>query len=160
MPTLYMPIGLPACGKTHWQKSWVPDATVISPDLVLEEKYDYQWTPVAAADAWNICYQRLGRAIVEEQHNRNSHRAEYVWDATNLTPRDRTAVLNICKGVGWRVIAVYVNTPMETCIARNAERQSNRRVPDKQMGSMWSRLTPPQESEGWDDVIYITPEDG
>ena len=155
--TLYMSIGIPASGKTTWSKEWLPNATVISPDLILEEKYGYKWTPAHVADAWNICYQTLGRAMAAEMFRADD--AEYLWDACLPTPRDRSALLNIAKGMGWRVIAVYFSTPKEVCVKRNAKRPKHRRVPDKQMDSMWVRLTPPQSAEAWDDTIVVEHEE-
>lgn len=156
MPTLYVTIGIPASGKTTWRSNYLDNYTLLSPDAVLEEKYNYEWSPVAAADAWNVTYQALGRAIVSECFNADSSEAEYVWDACNPTPRDRSAVLNIAKGAGWRVVAVYFNTPREVCDERNEARPRHRKVPEIQMDRFWANLTPPQDTEAWDDCIYIT----
>lgn len=159
MPTLYVTIGMPGSGKTHWRSRWVETATVISPDLILEEKWNYEWTPVRASSAWGTCYQALGRAITNELFNPDCNDAEYVWDAVNATPRDRSAILHVAKGAGWRVVAVYFNTPLELCCARNDERPRHRRVPQKSMGMFWANMTPPQDEEGWDDVIYVEHEE-
>ena len=153
MPTLYVMIGMPASGKSHWRRQYL-DATVISPDNVLEEKWGYDWSPVHVAQAWATCYEALGRAIVNEMFSADQD-AEYVWDAGMTVPQDRSAVLGIAKGAGWRVIAVYVNTPYEVCVERNEERPRHRRVPLKTMKNRWMRLTPPQPGEKWDDTIYV-----
>ncbi len=149
--TLYVTIGVPGSGKSTWIKNNVPDATVISPDAYLEEKFGYDWTPVNSAKAWAASYQALGRAVVTEVFQNAD--AEYVWDSTNTTSRDRSAVINFGKGAGWKVIAVYFDTPFEVCQERNNERPRHRRVPDKAMADMQFRLTPPAEGE-FDDCIY------
>lgn len=159
MPTLYVMIGMPASGKSHWRSAYLEDATVISPDNFLEEKWGYDWSPVHAAKAWGSAYQALGRAIANEMWNADSASAEYVFDSVMPTPRDRSGILGIMQGAGWRVIAVYVVTPLEVCEARNEDRPRHRRVPKKQMDSLWARMTPPNEDEGWDDMIFVTPED-
>ena len=65
-------------------------------------------------------------------------------------------MLHMAKGAGWKVVAVYFETPYEVCVARNAERPKHRRVPDRSMADISRRLTPPnQEAEGWDDIICV-----
>lgn len=152
MKTLYVMIGVPGSGKSHWIKSTIPHATVISPDTYLEEKFGYDWTPVNAAKAWASCYQALGRALMEETFKNDD--AEYVWDSTNPTPRDRSAMLNMALGAGWKVVAVYFDTPFEVCRARNDKRPRHRKVPSRTMEDMQMRLTPPQSGEGFSDAIY------
>ena len=147
---------MPASGKSHWRSNYIPDATVLSPDNILEEKWGYNWSPVRAGLAWNSCYRTLGRAIVGTLFRTEGVDEEFIWDACNPTPRDRSAILNICKGAGWKVISVYFETPREVCEERNSERPRHRKVPDIQMESMWMRLTPPQDDEPWDDQIHVT----
>lgn len=158
MTTLYIVIGQPGSGKSTYINSQLDKATVISPDRVLQEKWDYQWTPVRASMAWATCYQALGRAIVAEAvagcvGARLDH--EYVWDAVCPAPRDRASILNTAKGAGWTVVAVYMETPYEVCHERNEARPRNRRVPERNMVDISRRLTPPAEDEGWDDIICV-----
>ena len=154
MKTLYVMIGTPGSGKSTWINSVVPTATVISPDAYLTDKYNYDWSPVRAAEAWAASYQSLGRAIVNEMFMEPD--AEYVWDSVNATPRDRGAVLNFAKGAGWHVVAVYFDTPFEECVRRNALREKFRRVPDKTMADIQFRMTPPDDVEGFSDSIYVS----
>lgn len=156
--TLYIMIGQPGAGKSTFIQGQVPKATVISPDRVLQEKWDYQWTPVRAGMAWATCYQTLGRTITERaiaQAMGDTTEVEYVWDAVCPAPRDRASILNTAKGAGWKVVAVYLETPYEVCVARNNLRPKNRRVPDKSMVDISRRLTPPDDAEGWDDTICV-----
>ena len=45
-----------------------PQEVVLSPDQYLvEQLYNYQWTPERAAEAWAVEYQRFGRLILEQK---------------------------------------------------------------------------------------------
>lgn len=157
--TLYMMIGIPGSGKSTWRKAYLSDAIIVSPDDILEEKYNYEWTPQRAGQAWRECYRRIG-ALVHEAALDDSDRAiEVVFDAVFPTPQDRNALLNICKGMGVKVVAVYFAIPLDTCKARNDLRPSNRKVPYKQLENFERRMTPPADYEGFDEVIFVTPKD-
>ena len=74
-----MMVGIPASGKSTWisqnrKSSW----NVISPDQFLEEKYDYEWTPERASEAWALSFQRYGQYLLDG--------GTVVWDATFLSP--------------------------------------------------------------------------
>jgi predicted kinase len=156
MPTLYMMIGISSSGKSTWRKSYIPEADLISPDAVLEERFGdalaRSWSPVVAGEAWKTSYQKLGRKIVEEALGDGTQ--EYVWDAMFLTPRDRSAILSIAKGAGWKVIAVYMNTPLATCLERLALRK-DRGIKPQDMERNFRILTPPRKDEGFDEILWI-----
>ena len=152
-PTLYVTVGLSSSGKSTWRKEQLPNATVLSPDNWIEENYR-NWTPERATYAWAATYRSLGRAIVNEMWNADSNTAEYVWDAKNLTPKDRSAVLNIAKGAGWQVVMVYFDVPLEVCVAR-LEARKDRDLPMNLMEYDYSVLTPPQDYEPFDGMIVI-----
>ena len=75
--TLLMMVGIPASGKSSWIKSNCDHSwTKISPDAVLEEKYNYEWTPERAAEAWAESFQAYGAVLLSG--------GKVVWDKTNL----------------------------------------------------------------------------
>ncbi len=65
-------------------------------------------------------------------------------DATHLTPRERRPYLRL---PGCRVEAVYFDTPVADCLARN--RQRDRVVPPEAIERMAARLVKPTKSEGF-----------
>jgi predicted kinase len=56
---------------------------------------------------------------------------------------------------GCPVEAVYFDTPIEVCMARNAARE--RVVPAAAMQRMARRLTPPTLDEGFQRIVVIRP---
>ena len=139
-------IGIPGSGKSTWVKEKNEGWIILSPDAILEERYNYEWTPERASEAWAESYQRFGQLLLENK--------SIIWDATFTTPMMRSAILHISKGAGFRVEAVFCDTPIETCLTRNAARERDP-VPESTIRRMSDSLIPPTESEGFDVVHHI-----
>ena len=146
MNKLYMLVGIPGAGKSTWVKRNRSSEVLISPDLFLEDKYGYEWTPKRASEAWANAYQRFATCLQQEQ--------SVVWDATFITSQDRAAPLNIAKAFGYHVVAVFLDTPLQVCLSRNAKRK-RLPVPRDKIEMMRRRLRPPTTEEGFDEVVRI-----
>jgi predicted kinase len=78
-------------------------------------------------------------------------------DATNITRRERRGYIRMAHVYDCIIEAVYFDTPVEICKARNAGRQ--RVVPDWVIDAMAARITPPTVEEGFEAVtVYSTEE--
>ena len=146
-PVVYMMVGIPGSGKSTWirnnrQKTWI----VVSPDVILETQYNYEWTPERAAEAWAISYQQFGQGLLSGQ--------TMVWDATFTSPIMRAAILHTAKGAGYRVEAVFCDTPIELCIERN-QRRNRKPVPEGKIHGMAEGLQPPTAAEGFDHIEHV-----
>jgi predicted kinase len=75
-------------------------------------------------------------------------------DATNLTPQERSPYIGIGKSYGCDVEAVFLDVPLDVCIARNAAR--SRVVPEEAMLKMAGKLEPPTLAEGFTTVETVT----
>jgi predicted kinase len=151
---LFLMTGLPGSGKST-VRAKLPNHILFNPDrLLIDTEGKYLWNPSRSAFAWASEYQRLGKWL--------SCGAEGlgVFDATLVNGEKRAPLLHIAKGYGLEVKAIFLDTPWEVCVERNNARTPDRRVPQKTMEFMRNNLRPPEESEGFDDVIvipYITP---
>jgi predicted kinase len=79
-------------------------------------------------------------------------------DATNVEERVRASVLKPALSHGRRAVAVVFLTPLETCLARNALRPANTRVPDDRV--IWQHRQTPRSAarlrrEGFADVYFV-----
>ena len=142
---LFMMVGIPASGKSSWIRSncdqnWI----IISPDSILEERYDYEWTPERASEAWAESFQQYGQVLLNG--------GQVVWDATFVSPIVRAAVLHIANGAGFNTRAVFFDTDVELCVQRNMKRDREP-VPEETIRRMHDALVPPTEEEGFDQVI-------
>ena len=154
---------------------------IISPDKFLKDiNGDYKWTPKANSEAWTRCYRGLGKeltnvsdgnllimcglpgsgksSILSGKHG-NKQEAEalleqynVIFDATFSTRISRSSILNICIGAGWDVDCMYVNTPVDECLSRNALRRDVKNVPDTVIIGMYDRFDTPELSEGFKHV--------
>lgn len=75
-------------------------------------------------------------------------------DATNLTPKERRPYIKIAEGYGARAEAVFFDTPVDVCKARNAGR--NRMVPPEVIDLMAARLVEPSLAEGFAQIHRVT----
>ena len=149
MPTCTILIGIPGSGKSTWINHNISsDIRIISPDIHLEEKYNYEWTPARASEAWAISYQQFARSLQVEE--------TIVWDATFLRPIDRSAILHIANGFGYHTRAVVLLVPLDVCLERNRRRKRTP-VPDDKIIVMHNLLSMPNPSEGFDEVVVIDP---
>lgn len=53
-----------------------------------------------------------------------------IIDNTNINARDRKVYVDIAQTYGYEVEVVRVDTDLETCLARNATRSADRKVPE------------------------------
>lgn len=74
-------------------------------------------------------------------------------DATHLSRKERKPYLKMGRIYGVRVEALFFDTPLEVCLARNAGRA--RMVPEEAIRKMAKKLEPPRKVEGFAKVTTI-----
>lgn len=146
MSKLMVMIGIPGSGKSTWVSKNQNEAAIISPDQYLMEHYNYEWSIENASEAWAHSYQRYARLLKME--------SDVIWDATFTRMIDRSAVLNIAIGFGLHCTAVYLDTPLETCLERN-EYRNRPPVPLNTILHMSKGIQLPTEEEGFHSILTI-----
>lgn len=142
--TLYVMCGLPASGKSTWAEkiSQLTGAEIVSSDQIRKELYgseEIQGNPKEV-------FREFGRRIREAIDNGKS----VIADSTGINVQERAATL--CAGRNAdRKICFYINTPVEECKRRNAERE--RHVPEFVYDRMLGKLEPPMQKEGFNDIM-------
>ena len=144
-PDLLIPIGIPASGKSTWAAK--QHSPIICPDTYRRQVYGGAPTngliPDHEKEIWRWAYSQLNLAQRE--------RGAIIFDATNLSQSRRTRLRNITPRHNH--VAVFFETPLELCLARNAVREYP--VPEQVVEDMFQRLVPPTHDEGFDDVWVI-----
>jgi predicted kinase len=130
-------VGLQGSGKSTWVADHLADThTVVSKD---------HWPNARRREA------RQRRVVAELL----TSGARVVVDNTNPAPEDRAALIAAAREAGVPVRAVWMDTPQETCLARNDEREGRARVPLAGVLATRTRLVPPTTAEGFDRVDIV-----
>lgn len=141
MNKLYTMIGIPGSGKSTIANQ-IPNAIVISSDAIRKELYGAEEIQGNGKQVFDLVYKRIGEELAKGN--------DVVFDATNLTPWTRNAVFRFPA----ERIAIFVNTPLDVCLERNATRE--RKVPEKVIHRMYNNLIYPSKTEGFSKIITIT----
>lgn len=138
MITLYVFCGIPASGKSTLSKQ-------------MAEEYN---TERISFDERNYMrHAEMIPPIIEALTNSKNVVADSVYHRVKY----RTAILDAVKDIPCRKILVCMDTSLEECLRRNANRENQ--LPDFMVESFHQTFETPTLSEGWDEIIYIK-EDG
>ncbi|MGY1680106.1 AAA family ATPase [Geodermatophilus sp. SYSU D01176] len=109
---------------------------------------------VVSKDHWPHARRREARQqrVVAELLARGS---SVVVDNTNPTPGDRAALVAAARAAGVGVRAVWLDTPVPVCAARNDAREGRARVPPAGLYGTAARFVPPSAAEGFDRVDVV-----
>lgn len=141
---LYVLVGLPGSGKTTWLKQ--QGKASVSSDAVRE---------LVTGDEANQDQNRLVFSILRTLvRARLAAGCAETWiDSTALTRGERRSSIRLAEMHGCAVEAVFFDTPVEVCKARNAARE--RKVPGEAMDRMAAKLTPPTLGEGFERISVV-----
>lgn len=154
MVKLILLIGLPASGKSSLAQNLLatqPKFKLISTDAIRKQLFGDE----AIQGPWFLIWQELQRQFQQAaiQISRGMlHSA--IYDATNAQRKQRRAAIALARAIGFNYItAVWVDTPVWLCLARNRRRR--RQVPEEVIFRMHRQLrdAPPSLSEGLDRLI-------
>lgn len=131
-PTCYIMSGVPGCGKSTWARKFTAEhdnVVNVSRDEIRfslladgEDYFAYEDDVVA------IFYSEINEALAAGH--------DVIADATHISER---ALRNTMRriDVDCDKVLVSFDTPLETCIARNALRDGRARVPEYVIRNMW-----------------------
>ncbi len=91
----------------------------------------------------------------EEITNSLANGRDIIIDNTNTTKRSRSKYIKMAKLFGVPVRAIFLNSPLELALERNATRQGKGRVPDRAVRFYSKILEPPSVEEGFDRVEVL-----
>jgi predicted kinase len=142
--TVVLTSGLPACGKDTWLATHAPDLPVVSLDALRAEldvdPEDPQGTVVQTARERAREHLRAGRP--------------FAWNATNLSRRRRSPLIDLCADYGAAVRIVYLETNPKEQRRRNRAREHP--VPERVVTAMLRQWEVPTRSEGHAVEAVIT----
>ena len=122
-------IGVPGSGKTAISKMLFPEHKQVSLDEIQRHDRSVEYAMVE---------QRLC-----DGHN-------VVIDDTNLTKKIRAEHIRLAKRYNARVVAVFLDLPMDTILAQNNKREDS--LPEPALFKRKKELERPSEDEGFDFI--------
>jgi predicted kinase len=134
--------GLPGSGKSRWLKDNALGLPVVSLDA-LREEMDMEPTGNQGA---------VVQAAKEQSREFLRVKQDFAWDATNLSRDIRDQVISLFLAYDARVRIVYVEVPLETLKAQNANREHV--VPWSVIQRMMTRWELPSRTEAH-EVVYV-----
>lgn len=146
MPVFIMMVGIPGSGKSMLAERLAREggAVLVSTDRLRAE---------LTGSAEDRSRDRLvfARAAIDIE-TALGHGLDVIYDATNLTVRDRARILRLLPS-GTKKICCYLKVPLEKALARNLGRE--RVVPPEVVEAMHARLQEPRMEEGWDEIRIV-----
>ncbi|WP_249277674.1 AAA family ATPase [Pandoraea sp. PE-S2R-1] len=150
---------------------------IIDPDTFLETPAGRVWTPERSQAAWASSFAALEAAVSHRKavlpcvlivcglqgagkshwiaHHARSYAPCVCFDAALPGARHRKPIVDVASRHGAAVHAVWIDTPLDVAKARNAQRPTDKRVPDASIESVASLFEPPTVEEGLASVIRV-----
>lgn len=144
MAVYYFMIGIPGSGKSTYAESL--GCRIVCPDDIREAGIR------DSAEAFEVSRMMIAHLLSQGEN--------VVFDATNTLRQYRAETIAAGKPHADRVVCVWMDTPLEVCIARHYERVQHgvrTTLPDSVIVRMSEQLAdnPPELSEGFDEIVRI-----
>lgn len=148
----------------------------INPDHFLQTEHGRVITPERNQQAWHRSYEALENALssctsstkvyvlIGAQGSGKSTWAKaqasvlpeaIFFDAILVQRSERAPILSRTKAYDVPAVAVWFRTPLEVCIARNAERAPDEVVPERGIRNVYAAMEPPIGNEGFEQVLEV-----
>lgn len=147
----------------------------LNPDHYLQTKQGRIISPARNEYAWQQCFLALNHAILTTtiQHeyvligcqasgkstwakqHLLTHPNDLVFDAILVKISERKPILALLKTAKIPCTAVWFQTPLEHCLARNALRPLDERVNEQGLKNVYNALEAPTHQEGFNTLIIV-----
>lgn len=151
-------IGLPGSGKSFLAQQLMaecPERLLISTDAIRAKLFGDE----AIQGPWPLVWQELQQQLQQAVQAISQGQApEAIYDATNAVREHRREAIALARQTGFTdLTALWLNTPVWMCLARN--RRRTRKVPEAVILRMHRQLrdAPPSLGDGFDRLIRYAP---
>lgn len=149
MSIMYLMIGAPGSGKSYYIKQHLkPGEIVISRDKIrfgmLGDKDEYF---SKEKEVYNEFIRQIDAAIAAD--------ATFYVDQTSLNRAARNKLFSRLKYKPNKIIAIYINTPLDRILTQNAQRTGRAFVPESAVINMYNTIEKPRKEEGFTEIWEV-----
>jgi len=146
-------VGAPGSGKSSWANKVVkhyPDANIVSRDKV-------RFSMITEKDDYFSKEKEVFNEFISQIADSVKHHQVTIVDATHMNKKGRNKVFSRLTSTLENVTlkAIVMNTTLETCLERNAQREGLALVPESAIARMYEGFEMPTEKEGFEQIVLI-----
>jgi predicted kinase len=148
----------------------------INPDHFLATEHGRVVTPERNSVAWEKCYRVLAEELARQgqrakvlvligpqgagksswaRDHAACNPADIIFDAILVKRIERAPILQDVREHAGMAVAVWFDTALDVCIARNAARPVDERVPEQAIRNVHAALEPPTLEEGFAEILVV-----
>lgn len=137
-------MGLPASGKSTHRKliTLTQDYLILSSDDYIEQK------AIEESSTYNNVFQKYVKKaeknILDRLEN-HDWKIPVLWDQTNLTLKKQNKIKKLLLKGEYETSFVFMNTPLNVCLQRNAMRDEGRKIHEHIIQSMHRSIHLPEK---------------
>lgn len=135
--------GLQGSGKSTYAKQFKknnPEFIILSSDEYRKEHPDFN-----NGEIFSLLYKDMNKYLKEGK--------SIIYDATNITLKDRKKMFGAIKEPVDDIIAIIVNTPYDECLKNNKKRENP--IPSEALERYYHNFQIPFKEEGFNDIIFL-----
>lgn len=131
-PTCYIMSGVPGCGKSTWARKFIAEHD----NVVNVSRDEIRFSLLADNDDYFACEDETVAIFYSEINEALAAGHDVIADATHISERALRETMRRID-IDCDKVLVSFDTPLDTCIARNAHRDGRARVPERVIRNMW-----------------------
>ena len=149
MCKMYVMIGAPGCGKSYYIKQHLKDnEIVISRDAIrfgMLKDTDAYFSK--EKQVYNEFIRQINAAIADDR--------DFYVDQTSLNRGARAKLFSHLERKPNKMIAIYINAPLEKILYQNSLRTGRALVPEDAVINMFNSIEKPTKAEGFDEIWEV-----
>ena len=149
MPRLFIMCGLPASGKSTFARQFIRDN-----DIRYVSRDEIRFSMVKENEEYFSREKEVFKKFAGTIAQTLVDGFDVIADATHLNPPSRNKLINAIDAItrDYTITYVFIDTSLEVCLARNAERTGRAKVPEETLKQMWDAVVRPTFVERQDDT--------
>lgn len=148
-------VGIPASGKSRYTgdlKESRNAESICLDDYFYDSKGVYSWNPQLDLVAWKKLTGKLEEILVRQS---KTDPAPIIVDDIFYYLDRRAEIIDMAMRHARPAVCVFLDTPLEVAVQRNAQRSDDRKIPEDVIRKMHKSMAYPAPSEGWRRIYKL-----